>query len=834
MKFGFIAHPTSVELKRYVKMLDIMVRSSKDLQAGYGREIWLKQNLVPFLDFGRIRSATGAECGGIVHYMPLTAEEMLGSARQVQQRILDGIDSLQNQGAQLVGLGGFTSIIGKRGLDTAKRAGVPVTSGNSLTTYAGYKVLCHVFDCLRIEPQNTCVVIVGYPGSICLSIAKLLLERGCNLELVHRSKETNREQLLEYLPRKYHERIGLTSNIEDCYPKNRFFAAATSSGGVIDTSKLLPGSVLVDIALPRDTMQRAQLRNDIMVLDGGCVTASSEVKLGSESLNMAMKQQINGCLAETMVLTLEKRIESFSIGRTLDPEKVLEIGKIAERHGFQILPLTSYGKRISEDSLTGLQRFHRSSSTIAVPSPRDERSRTLQSYRTYINPLMADFLHMQHCDHVFERAENCTLTDTDGNEFLDMVAGFGCLNLGHNPKSVIDAVHDYLQQMKPNFVQYVSLPQETSKLAEILCEISPGNLERVFFSNSGAEGVEAAIKIAKAANSRPRIVYAHNSYHGKTLGALSVTGRNKHQKYFRPLLPGCTAVPFGDIDALEYELTKEDVSAFIVEPIQGEGGVYLAPEGYLSAAETLCQKTQTLLIVDEVQTGLGRTGRMFACEWEGIRPDIMVLSKSLSGGIIPIAATLCKARIWDNAYGTSSRFVLHTSTFGGGNISCVAGQAAIKSILEQRLPERALEMGSYFKQELERVTEKYSFIDEVRGRGLMIGIQFKNDFRGAIDAFAQEFGTRLPGDWHLAYKFYPDDVKDYLDRAKKKMEDSLEEMFCMRFVTKLSKDHKILSYVTANSSTVMRIQPPLIISKNEVDHFVKSFETVCEDMSTFM
>jgi hypothetical protein len=154
--------------------------------------------------------------------------------------------------------------------------------------------------------------------------------------------------------------------------------------------------------------------------------------------------------------------------------------------------------------------------------------------------------------------------------------------------------------------------------------------------------------------------------------------------------------------------------------------------------------------------------------------------------------------------------------------------------LEQRLPERALEMGSYFKQELERVTEKYSFIDEVRGRGLMIGIQFKNDFRGAIDAFAQEFGTRLPGDWHLAYKFYPDDVKDYLDRAKKKMEDSLEEMFCMRFVTKLSKDHKILSYVTANSSTVMRIQPPLIISKNEVDHFVKSFETVCEDMSTFM
>ncbi len=850
MRFGFIAHPTSVKLKRYVKMLDLMVRTSKDLHNGYERKIWQRQNTVPFIDFGIIRSATGAVCGGAVYYMPMTAEEMLKSSKKVQKKVLDIIDEFQEQGAGIVGLGGFTSIVGKRGLDVASQSGLPVTSGNSLTTYAAFKALMKVLDWLQILPQNAKVAIIGYPGSICLSLSKMLLEMGCSLDLVYRSSGMNPDTLMSYLPSKWHDSVSLIADIEDCYTKNRLFVAATSSGNVIDANKLLQGSVVIDIALPRDAEKLKQSRNDILVIDGGYVTASSKVKLGSESLNMAMKQQINGCLAETMVLTLEERMECFSIGRTLEPEKVMEMGEIAERHGFEVLPLASYGERINKETVTRMRRFHKldlTRSSLFASSVRtetgtretllsneDRRALTLQRYASYINPMMAEFLRLQRCDQVFESAKECTLTDIEGHQFLDMVAGFGCLNLGHNPKSVTEAIQNYLQQSKPNFVQYVSLPQEASKLAELLCEITPGNLERVFFSNSGTEGVEAALKLAKAANARSRVIYAHNSYHGKTLGSLSVTGRDKHQKYFRPLIPACVSVPFGDLETLKKELEVGDVSAFIIEPIQGEGGVHLPPEGYLASAEALCRDTSTLFIVDEIQTGLGRTGRMFASEWENIEPDILILSKSLSGGVMPIAATLCKAETWDLAYGTSQRFVLHTSTFGGGNLSCVAGQAAIESILEQGLPERAAELGAYFKSELERVTEKYPFIKEIRGRGLMLGIQFKNNFSGAIDTFGREFGTRLPGDWHLAYKFLPDEVKQHVDVAKLKMEEAFEEMFCMRFVTKLNNDHRILTYVTANSSTVMRIQPPLIISKQEIDHFITSFAIVCEDMSTFL
>ncbi|MBI3898683.1 MAG: aminotransferase class III-fold pyridoxal phosphate-dependent enzyme [Gammaproteobacteria bacterium] len=835
MKFGFIAHPTSVDLKRYVKMLDLLERTASDLQSGYQRDVWHQRNLVPFVDFGQIRSASSAVCEGMVSYMPLTAEEMLASVHQVQARILAGIDSLRDRGAQLVGLGGFTSIIGNRGLDTSRDASLPVTSGNSLTAYAGYSALCQVLDWLMLVPKETRIGIVGYPGSIGLVMAKLLLAMECQVELVHKGSGAKRESLLEHLPAKWRDQVTLTERVEDCIAANRLLVAATSAGGVIDPARLLPGAIVIDIALPRDVPSMPYSRSDVLVIDGGCVSASPKVRMGGEFLNMGIKQQINGCLAETMVLALEERAECFSIGRTLAPEKVLEIGKLAQSHGFEAFPLASYGQRIDKELIKSFRGFHHT----AKPDRGDKqnpnrRAQTAQRYRHHINPVMADFLGMQHCDRVFDRAEKCTLTDTDGNPFLDMVSGYGCLNLGHNPQCVTQAIQDYLGQMKPNFVQYVSLPQETSRLAERLCEIAPGNLQRVFFSNSGTEAVEAALKTARAATGRPRFVYAQNSYHGKTLGALSVTGREKHQKHFKPLVAGCTSTPFGDLDALTRELASMDVAAFIVEPIQGEGGVRVPAAGYLAGAQEVCRRTGTLFIVDEIQTGLGRTGRMFASEWDGLEPDILVLAKSLSGGVIPIGATLSTASVWDAAYGTADRFALHTSTFGGGNIAAVAGLAAIDGVLEQRLPERAERLGDYFKSELERATANYPFITEIRGKGLMLGIQFDNNFKGAIRACANELGTRFSGNWHLTYQFFPDEVKQHLNSAIDKMEETFSEMFCLRFVTKLGNDHNILTFVTANSSTVIRIQPPLVIEQREIDRFVKAFAAVCEDMSSFL
>lgn len=842
MKFGFIAHPTSMGLKRYVKMMDLFERTTDDLNLGYTRELWGNRNMTSFVDFARIRSATGAECEGFVRYMPLMAEEMLATARKTQGRIIEGISELIGEGADLVGLGGFTSIVGKRGIDTAKKSPVPLTSGNSLTTYAGYKALEQIFEWLEITPEDERICVVGYPGSICLSLTKLLLERGFKVDVVHRSAATPREELLSHLPEKWHDNVRLTADLETCYGENRIYAGATSAGGIVDVEKLLPGSIFIDIALPRDVNTETRpLRNDILVIDGGCVTASDDVKFGSETMRMVIKNQINGCLAETIVLALEGRAESFSLGRDLPPEKVLEIGEIAQRHGFHAYPLASYGEKVDKKQVLNLARFYRkyakSETSLefvdAVINNTPTKDDTVHRYRSHINPYMADFLKLQRCDRVLTKAEGCYVTDSEGETYLDFVAGYGCLNLGHNPSEINDAVADYIKNQGTNFVQYISIPEETSKLAEILCRITPGNLERVFFSNSGTEAVEAAMKFARAATNNPNIAYLRNSYHGKTMGALSITGREKHRRYFYPLLPNCVEVEPGDLDALRKALTENDVGAFILEPVQGEGGVQTFPEGYLKGAEQICRETNTIFMVDEVQTGLGRTGKLFACEWEDVKPDVLMLSKSLSGGIMPIGATLVNADIWDKAYGTATKFFVHSSTFGGGNIAAVAAIRAIRELLAKNVADNALDVGTYFREQLTKATEPYDFIKEVRGKGMMLGIQFDCNFDGSVEAFAREYAKRLPGDWHTVYRFLPDGVRDNIRKAMDRFERGLSEMFCMKFVTKLGLDHKILTYITANSSTVMRVQPPLTISRDEIDRFVTAFAAVCEDMATF-
>ncbi|AVJ19737.1 aminotransferase class III-fold pyridoxal phosphate-dependent enzyme [Serratia sp. JUb9] len=851
MKFGFIAHPTSVGLKRYVKMLDLLQRNSTELHSGYTRELWQRENLVPFMNFAKITSATGATCEGVIKYMPLVADEMLADARTIAGRVLQGIDELVADGAELVGLGGFTSIVGRRGEATAEKSPVPVTSGNSLTTYAGYKAVLQIQSWLDIQADREPVAIVGYPGSICLALSRLLLAQGFSLHLLHRPGH-ERDELLSHLPEQYHSQVTLTGDASELYARCKLFIAATSAGGVIDPARLQAGSIFIDVALPRDIQADTRPeRDDILIIDGGCVTASDAVKLGGESLNVTIKQQMNGCMAETIVLALENRRENFSLGRYLAPEKVLEIGEIAERHGFFAYPLASYGERIDRQSVSHLKRYYhheiyagergemsQTSSRLAfvdaIIAQEPAREDTLDRYHQFVNPMMVDFLKLQHCDNVFRHAAGTQLFTGEGEAFLDMVAGYGCLNLGHNPQPVVDALKNYLDTQGPNFIQYISVPEQTAKLAEVLCRLAPGKMGRVFFSNSGTEAVEAAMKIAKAATGKPGIVYLQNSYHGKTLGALSITGRDKHRRYFKPLLESMVEAPFGDLDALRQALTRDDIGAVMIEPIQGEGGVHIPPEGYLQAVQQLCRQHDVLLMVDEVQTGLGRTGKLFACEWEGIEPDVLMLSKSLSGGLIPIGATLCRADIWQQAYGTADRFLVHSSTYGGGNVASVVALSALREILAQDLAGHAERMGAYFKQALSEIAARYPFVAEIRGCGLMLGIQFDQTFAGAVSASAREFATRLPGDWHTTWKFLPDPVQAHLRAAMDRMEQSLGEMFCMKFVTKLCQDHKILTFITANSSTVIRIQPPLIISKAEIDRFVTAFAAVCDELSTFL
>jgi len=835
MKFGFIAHPTSIALQRQVKIIDLLDRTLAEQDRGYQPHLWQPRNLVPFADFGRIVSATGATCEGILHYLPLTAEQMLSQPRTIAGRVLEGVHSLQQQGAQLVGLGGFTAIVGNRGLQTLDRSGVAVTTGNSLTAYAAYKNVLEAMARLGVAPDETEVAVVGYPGSIALVLAKLLARHGCRLRLVHRGSAEQGRDSLAYLPAEMHGQVRLTSDIDSCYDELRFYVAATSSGGVIDPYRLAPGSVVVDAALPRDVLPYRHERQDILIIDGGLVSASQALRFGTETLGLAPKKFLNGCLAETLVLALEGRAEAFSIGRELPEERVLEIGRIAELHGFSPSPMASYGERLREEDFQALRRFHRRSvAATPIDQPAALRAEALRCFGEHINPVLREFYQFNHIERVFTHGSGCWLTDLDGGRYLDFVAGYGCLNTGHNHPRVNQALQDYLQQQHPTFVQYVSVPLQTSLLAQRLSELAPGNLQRVFFSNSGTEAIEAALKLAMAAMQRPRVLYCDNGYHGKTLGALSVTGRDKHRDPFKPLLSRCDSIPFGDLDALQAALSQGDVGAFILEPIQGEGGVILPPPGYLKQVRALCDAHDCLMILDEIQTGLGRTGKLFACEWEQVVPDIMVLSKSLSGGAVPIGATLSSAQLWDRAYGSIDTFALHTSTFGGGNFASASALATLDVIADQDLAGNAARVGGLLKEALREAVSGYPFIREVRGVGLMIAIEFQYSFDGGVEAFVREFASRIPGNAAGTYRMLSGKAKRHIEEAISEVEKNFEEMFVLRFVSKLSREHGVLTFVTANNNRVLRIQPPLVLNDAEARHFVEAFGAVCKDMSTFL
>jgi len=840
MKFGFIAHPTSLDLKHQVGILDLMGRQAAQQESGaYKPELWRKENLVPFMDFGVIRGAEGHHCSGLLHYLPMTAAEMLHQPRQVSARVIEAVRSLHAKGADLVGLGGFTAIVGRRGEQTWQETGVPVTTGNSLTAFAAYRNLLDAMESLGVDPPGTRVALVGFPGSIVLAVARLLLNHDCQLVLVHRSGR-DRQQSLDLLPDADPAQIECTNSVDTTYENTRFFLGASSSGYLIDSAHLLPGSVVVDAALPRDVIPPDQARSDILLIDGGLVSGDERVTLGSQWAGLSPRCQINGCLAETLILALENRAENFSLGRDLPSDKVLEIGRLAHQHGFSSLPMSSGGIALTRPDFERLSHYHRMPQTRRAltgidAEPAALRPAVLDRFARHINPLLADFYRQHHIERVFSRGEGAWLTDLDGTRYLDFVAGYGCLNTGHNHPQIKAALQQHLEVSAPTFVQYVSSPLQTSLLAERLSELAPGDLSRVFFSNSGTEAVEAALKLAMAAQpDRTRLVYCDNGYHGKTLGALSVTGREKHRRWFEPLRADTTAIPFGDPEALDRALRSRDVVAFVVEPIQGEGGVILPPADYLQQVRTLCDRYETLMVLDEVQTGLGRTGHWFACNREAVEPDVLVLSKSLSGGVVPIGATLCSPELWDRAWGDVDRFAAHTSTFGGGNLAASAALATLDVIASEGLVDRARTLGDTLRGNLEEVASQYPFIRAVRGQGLMMAVEFCPDYSGGLRALAHEMASRLPGAWFSTYRFLPGDARHAIERASDLIEQSFGDLFVQTLVSKMANEHQILTFVTANNNRVLRIQPPLIITEREAQHFVTAFEQCCRDLSTVM
>jgi putrescine aminotransferase len=400
----------------------------------------------------------------------------------------------------------------------------------------------------------------------------------------------------------------------------------------------------------------------------------------------------------------------------------------------------------------------------------------LEKYKQYVNPGVTRLLQFAGFGDVEVSAEGCVVITASGQRYLDFLGSFGVFTLGHRHPRVVEAVRRQLDLMPLSTRTFFNEPQ--ALLAEKLAAITPGDLRYSFFSNSGAEAVEAALKMARIATGKTDFISTVGSYHGKTLGSLSVTGREKYRKPFEPLLPGVQFVPFNDIDAIAAAIT-ERTAAVIIEPVQGEGGIIPALPGYLADIRQLCTEHGVLLIADEVQTGMGRTGRMFAVEHDGIAPDIMTLAKALGGGVMPIGATLSTPAIWDRVYGDNP--YIHTSTFGGNQLACAAGLAAIEATLDEALPECAVARGAQLLAGLQEVQcDLPGVLQEARGQGLMIGVEF------AITDFAE------------------------------------------LTINGMARRGVIAAY-TLNNPKVIRFEPPLIVTAEQVETAIVAFrESVAE------
>ena len=386
-----------------------------------------------------------------------------------------------------------------------------------------------------------------------------------------------------------------------------------------------------------------------------------------------------------------------------------------------------------------------SKSLISIEDALSATPAEVAGWVEHLNPGIALILRLLDFDRVFRKAEGVCLWDSEGNEYLDFQSNYGSLSLGHNHPRVLASINAV--GAAPNFVQWISYAPLSAALAANLASVTPGDLSNSYLCNSGAEATEAALKLARAATGRTHIISTHNSFHGKTMGALSVTGREAYRKPLEPLLAGVTFVPFGELDPLDEALRAQPTAAFIVEPIQGEGGVIVPPEGYLREAARLCRDHGALFILDEIQTGLGRTGRLFACQWENVRPDAMILGKALSGGFYPVSAFVA-----DEAVMGVFKPGDHGSTFGGNPLGAAIGRAALRVLIEEKLADRARELGDWFMGELRKIESPA--IREVRGKGLLIGVELTGPARPYCEALAER-GILCKETHDLVLRFAP-------------------------------------------------------------------------------
>ncbi|MGH9521685.1 MAG: aspartate aminotransferase family protein [Terriglobales bacterium] len=421
------------------------------------------------------------------------------------------------------------------------------------------------------------------------------------------------------------------------------------------------------------------------------------------------------------------------------------------------------------------------------------------AYRSYVNPQWGRMLDILGMNVRYSRCEGPWLHIDDGERILDFLSGYCVHNLGHNHPAVVAALQDELAQLGPAMVQS-HVPELAGLLAEQLCRRAGGGLSKVFFCSSGSEGVEATIKFARAHTGRTGLVYARGAFHGLTCGALSLMNDDFWRSGFGPLLPGNEAVDFGDLRQLEERLASKQFAAFIVEPIQSEAGVRVPDATYLAGAQALCRKYGSLFVLDEVQTGLYRTGSFLAAHRYGVEPDIVVLAKALSGGLIPSGAVLMTDAVYASTYDSVQRAIVHTSTYSENSLAMRAGLATLGALDAEHLGERAEAMGKYLRNQLREALSEFEMVKEVRGAGLLNGIEF-----------APPRGLRLRAAFEAFRAIHPG-------------------LFGQMLVMRLFREKNILTQVCGNNFMVLKAAPPLIVSEEEIDIFVRSVREVVDNI----
>lgn len=418
-------------------------------------------------------------------------------------------------------------------------------------------------------------------------------------------------------------------------------------------------------------------------------------------------------------------------------------------------------------------------------------------YAERVNPQWARLLGLLEMDVRYERCVGTELFTADGRRIVDFLSGYCVHNVGHNHPDIVRALQEELGCSGPAMIQ-THVADLAGELAEKLCARGGGRLNKAFFASSGSEGVEAAIKFSRAHTRRAGILAAEHAFHGLTCGALSLMSDEFWRQGFGPLLPDTSIIPFGSLEALERELKSKRYAAFIVEPIQSEAGVRVPDGDYLRNAEALCRRYGTLFVLDEVQTGMYRTGTFLAAHQFGVDPDMVILAKALSGGLVPVGAVLMSDDVCESVYSSLPRAFVHTSTFSENSLAMRAGLATIDVLESETLGQRAVECGEYLREQLKATLNEFEMVREIRGLGLLMGIEFQAPKQLRLRIPYEAFGAIHAG------------------------------MFGQILVMRLFRDFGFLTQVCGNNFMVLKVAPPLVVKKEHIDAFVTAMRSVME------